>query len=271
MISDKIVDDRERQRRHFNRIADKYCSARQNPRLALLKKILWNAVFERASTWGLPQKIRVLEAMCGFADGYDVFKENWTGEVLYSGFDYSEEMVGHARQRYPEMDIFCHDVTLPMDGAKQNSYNVILLVGGLHHVHRFVERSLENLSSSLQDGGIFINFEPTNNNRLLKWIRTRIYERNIIFDEESERAFSTPEIHRAFAANKLFPIDELYPGLLAYILWYNPDAFPFLNRGSLKVVSALSKFEKNLLWRTALARYLSFATLTVYRKRGADL
>jgi hypothetical protein len=57
----------------------------------------------------------------------------------------------------------------------------------------------------------------------------------------------------------------MYPGLAAYVLYYNPDAFPALNFGGPETVRRLFALERPFL-RSAAARTLSFATLSLWRK-----
>jgi hypothetical protein len=57
----------------------------------------------------------------------------------------------------------------------------------------------------------------------------------------------------------------LYPGLLSYVLYYNPDAFPFLNIGGRNLVDATYALDK-LFYKNVVGRTLSFATLSIWTK-----
>ena len=257
-----LLNSTKQQIEHFNKIASEYYEARQNPKLVLLKSKIWEAALKNEAWGDLKRPLNVLEAMCGFADGYDILKTHLKTDFSYSGFDYSETMVGYASQRNSSLRVSVCDV---LNYKEEDTYDIILLIGGLHHVYAFAEQAVSNLSKALKTGGFFINFEPTNNNFLWRWIRNFTYKRNKIFDPDTEKAFTTSELHTIAQKNHLKVIDELYPGLLAYVLWYNPDAFPSLNVGSLNCVSLLINLE-SYIWRTPLARYFTFATLTIYRK-----
>ncbi|MDR1732548.1 MAG: class I SAM-dependent methyltransferase [Synergistaceae bacterium] len=260
------MDKIEKQVEHFDEIAEIYHNARRNPNLIALKRKIWASAFRKFDLWNLNQKeskLKVCEAMCGFGDGYEILKWYLPLDFSYSGFDYSREMIGYASKNYPSGHFHVQNV---LDFGSDESYDLIILIGGLHHVHASAEQAMRQLSGTIRPGGIFINFEPTNNNILLRWIRERIYRKNKIFDENTEMAFQTHQLHEIACRCGFEIVDELYPGLLAYVMWYNPDAFPLLNVGSPRIVSALSGLE-SFLWRTSFARYFSFATLTVYRKR----
>lgn len=123
----------------------------------------------------------------------------------------------------------------------------------------------ERLSGAIRPGGFFINLEPTNGNRLFQEIRDRIYSRNSLFDEETERAFSVDALLSMFRKAGLEQVDVTFPGLAACILYYNPDAFPWLNVGGEGMVRATYGMDRVLL-RRKLGRILSFATLRLWRR-----
>jgi SAM-dependent methyltransferase len=172
-------------------------------------------------------------------------------------------MINYARKIYPSLSFSIQDVTTYVS---EEIYDVIILIGGLHHVYSAADKAVCNLSKALKKGGLFLNFEPINNNYLLKKIRSSIYKNNDLFDDLTEKAFESRELRQLFLNHGLEIVDVLYPGLLAYVLWYNPDAFPLLDHGPLKFVSLLSTLEEKFLWRTRLAYHMSFVTLTISRK-----
>lgn len=254
------MDLREKQREHFNQVAEQYRVARSNPNHLALKKLLWDYAL---SSIQLPcgQNSSVLEAMCGFADGYEILSSRY-GDVDYSGFDYSEHIVAYLRDNRPGLDIHHQDVTT-YDADRQ--YDIVILLGGLHHVPDYSEHVVASLAASLKSGGLFINFEPTHGNPLFRLVRERIYKRNTLFDEDSERAFGVRQLKELFMQAGLKEEKIIYPGLLSYVLFYNPDAFPALNIGSAKLVSLLWSVEQPFM-KTLVAKALSFATLSIWRK-----
>ena len=80
-----------------------------------------------------------------------------------------------------------------------------------------------------------------------------------------------PSITMTFQLNALYLsggfniIDQFYPGLLSYILYYNPDAFSFLNIGNKLIVKALFTVDK-YFFRNIIGRLFSFATLSILKK-----
>jgi hypothetical protein len=100
----------------------------------------------------------------------------------------------------------------------------------------------------------------------MRAIRRSIYRRNSLFDAESEQAFDLGALHTVFRAAGFEVVDEVSAGLLSYVLHYNPDAFPRLNVGGERTVRAAFALDA-LLWRTWVARQVSFATISLWRLR----
>lgn len=254
------MNDIERQKRHFEAVSEKYLLSRKNVNHLAFKELLWNFFHARN---GLPKKrLAVLEPMCGYAEGRQILKDYLSLDIDYAGFDYSEKLIRHIRENRPKMNVEVMDVT---KFASERIYDVIILIGGLHHVYRHADIVISSLSNALNSGGFFISFEPTNNNCLIEKIRKVIYKNNSLFDAETESAFRLKELNEMFLKNNFKLIDQVYPGLLCYILYYNPDAFPYLNVGNPSIVGFLFNAEKRLYAHT-IGRKLSFATLSLWKK-----
>src|SRR5689334_6327780 len=97
-------DSVEQQRKHFNEISDQYFKARKDPNHLLLKELIWKNFLSRNR--GISSEIkRVLEPMCGMAEGYDILSKHLTTNIEYCGFDYSEKMVDFAKEVRPTLNI----------------------------------------------------------------------------------------------------------------------------------------------------------------------
>lgn len=253
-----------RQADHFNSIADRYHEARQGQNHLLLKHLMWSAFFRR-----LPQlngrPLDVLEPMCGYADGLDLLREHLGPDSVrsYRGFDYSDRVIETLRQERPGLDVWCADATA--FDPEPDSADLIILLGGLHHVPDHAEGVVRRLAPALRRGGHFINLEPTYGNPLTRLVREGIYRRNDLFDEETERSFPVSRLRRMFTDAGLRPLEAQYPGLLAYVLYYNPDAFPLLNRGGPRAVRLAWSLDRPFL-RNPLGRAASFATLAAWQR-----
>ncbi|PML80848.1 class I SAM-dependent methyltransferase [Enterovibrio norvegicus] len=251
----------ERQREHFNSIAKQYLKGKEDPRFLKLQSLIWERVISSLPEELRDMKVSVLEPMCGYTEGLKVLNRA-NLDIEYSGFDYSEEIVNHLKSISPELNVFHGDITKFKADAQ---YDVIILIGGLHHVPNFAKEAVRNLADCLRSGGFFINFEPTHGNPLNKFVREYIYKKNEIFDHDTERDFSVKELEFFFEEAGLKNQFKFYPGLLAYILYYNPYAFPRLNKGSEKTVERIFSIE-SAFYENFIGRALSFCTLTVWKK-----
>lgn len=252
----------EQQREHFNTISERYSEARKHPNHLLLKDLIWGEFLRRNINIASEVKT-VLEPMCGMAEGHDIIKNNLTKSFDYYGFDYSENITNIAKKQRPGLVVEWSDVRTFQ--SKGKLYDLIILIGGLHHVYSSAQDVLNNLRKCLRPGGYFLSFEPTHHNFLSRHIRQRIYDSNDLFDEDTEQGFEYSDLDRFFKNAGYEKVDEVYPGLLAYILYYNPDAFPALNIAGKSLVKSIFTFDR-LIWGNFIGRKLSFATMSLWRR-----
>jgi len=252
----------ERQREHFNSIADRYHEGRQASNHLYLKDLMWRDVFSHFPDLK-GSKLDVLEAMCGFCDGYGLVRRHLSSEIRYRGFDYSDAVVETVKRDHPDLDVWQADATKYRPAA--DSCDLIILIGGLHHSPLDAQAIVKNLAPGLRTGGLFVSYEPTHGNPLFRMVREGIYQNNSLFDEQTERAFPVSGLVHMFTEAGLRSELICYPGLLSYIMYYNPDAFPALNVGGKSLVSLLYAFDK-LFYKNPVGRALSFATLSVWSK-----
>jgi len=251
----------EQQKEHFNNIALEYYSARQNPNSLLFKRLMWSYILKH-----LPpprSSISILETMCGYAEGEDIVKSHYCTDVDYTGFDYSEKLIEIVKQLHPEKNVFVQDVTTFYPDSQ---YDLILIIGGLHHVPDYSATVLKNLKNALADGGLLINFEPTHGNKIAKMVRSHVYRSSSIIDNSTERDYSVDELNELYSNAGYDIAYQFYPGLLTYSLYYNPDIFPRLARISPVILKTLFALEKPF-YKTRIAKLFSFATLTILKKK----
>lgn len=256
--------DSEIQRNHFNTISSKYLNSRKNKNHLAYKEIWWNQILDYlSSNFTFDENNNSLEAMCGLAEGSNLLRKAFPNLKLYA-FDYSDEMVNAAiKENVGFEKIFQADV---VNFTEVEKYDIVIILGGLHHVPNSVDKVLSNIYKSLRKNGIFINLEPTHNNMFFKYIRESVYKKNSLFEENTERGFSLFEYNQMIL-NAGFGIKkQFFPGLLGYVLYYNPDAFPFLNIGTSLIAKLLSKFDW-FLGTTWIGRKFSFATWSIAFKK----
>lgn len=249
----------ERQIQYFDNVAEKYFNARLSKNYIEFYKLLYDEVFRYMPKFAPGQKIEVLEAMCGSGNGKRLVEEHYRNEVEYTGFDYSQEMIRLTQEKYPEINIYRQDVTTFVADKK---YDIVILLAGLHHVPDYIDTILTQLKRSLKPKGVFLNFEPTFNNFFMKMISEHIYKKNDLFDEATERRLGLTELNKSYLAAGFNIKYQLYFGLLGYILWCNPDAFPKLNIGGINLVRKVFTFEKRL-FTSLFAKKVSFTTISI--------
>jgi len=255
-------DLRERQREHFNSIAGQYQAARRNANHLLLKDLMWAHALRGIDRFD-DRRISVLEPMCGFGDGKAILAKHLTANFDYSGYDYSDKVIELLKAQKPDLNCWAADATtFEPEPAR---YDIVILLGGLHHVPAFATAVVEKTARALKPGGLFINLEPTSGNIVSTKMREAIYRRNALFDEGTERGFAVGELFGMFEKAGLKPLRMTYPGLLSYVLYYNPDAFPSLNLGGVTAVRWAFALDQPFL-RNGLGRFFSFATLSIWER-----
>ena len=255
----KDIDKIEQQRQHFERISETYFQHRQNKNHLYLKHLIWSFFF-KDKTYLEKQNLSVLEPMCGYSEGKKIIEQNVCEIASYEGFDYSSVLVEKVNTLNPDLNVYLQDIT---KFSSNKTYDIIIIIGGLHHIPDFSEVVVKSLKNNLKPNGSFIVLEPTHNNYVFRKIRERIYKKNDLFDEETERAFTLKNLNDLFINNGYKLKDQIYPGLLSYVLFYNPDAFPFLNKGGKLLVKLLFKIDCSF-FRNYIGKKLSFATLSIF-------
>jgi len=250
----------ERQEKHFDSIAAKYFRERQAETLLFLKDVMWRYFLSDKDY--LKSVHSVLEPMCGFGEGKRIIEKNIKTDIVYEGFDFSQNIIDLAKKHDPELRVYKMDV---LDMNARDKYDLVMIIGGLHHAYRSLDAILAKVHDALKAGGYFISYEPTNNMFLTRLVREKIYMANSLFDPETERAFDLLPLNDRFRQAQFRIVDQVYPGLLSYVLFYNPDAFPKLNVGGKGLVKILFNFDR-LFFRNMVGRKLSFATLTLLKK-----
>lgn len=259
----EAVNDIERQREHFENISEKYFQSRQSKNHLYLKDLMWHSFF-KDKTYLKKQNLSVLEPMCGYSEGKKIIERTIGTIDDYEGFDYSSVLVEKVNEMNPDLNVYVQDITT-FDSDK--THDIIIIIGGLHHVPSYCAEAVKNLRNNLKKGGHFIVLEPTHNNYIFRKVRERIYKKNELFDQQTEQAFVLKDLNDLFLKNGYSLKDQMYPGLLSYILFYNPDAFPWLNFGGKGLVKFLFTLD-SLFFRNYIGRKLSFATLSIFENKG---
>ncbi len=254
----------EQQRNHFESISNDYNAARDNPRTLAVNDSIWSDASRIIQRYRKEEGEGpvILDAMCGIGSAWDAMNKYLGHNFVYEAFDYAPSMVEAIKRRLPGVNAWEQDITL--FDAKER-YDIIAVYAALHHVHLHIDKVVGNIYAALKPGGTFITYEPTHGNWVFKKIREAIYRNMDAFDEETERDFGVDELVHIAGNHGFRNILKTHPGLLSHVLWAVPGVFPFLNKGSERLVKTVLSLEKPFR-KTKLARLLSFSTLYAFTK-----
>ncbi len=156
---------------------------------------------------------QVLEAMCGSGQT--------TGALLargarVTGLDISSVLIDSFRQQWPGCDAIC--ASLFDTQIADSSFDAVVVVGGLHHLHPQVDRALDEIHRVLKPGGFFCFGEP-HAGSLPDRVRRYWYRCDPLF-EKNERAVDLADLQAKNAARFEF-VRTKYLGSLAFLLVLN--------------------------------------------------
>ncbi|RME40815.1 MAG: class I SAM-dependent methyltransferase [Planctomycetota bacterium] len=200
---------------------------------------------------------RVLDAMCGSGETTRYLLRQG---ARVEGLDVSAECIERYRRRWPGCP--GHAVSILSSGLPDASYDVVVTVGGLHHVHPHIDEAVAEIHRLLKPGGIFCFLEP-HAGSLPDVLRRVWYRRDGLF-EDNERAVDIEALMDAH--RKRFEFLRLrHLGSLAYLLVLNSMIFrvPVW----LKPLYAPLALGVEFLLDPLLTRRLSCIAIAQWRKR----
>ncbi len=204
------VDVERLQREHYDRIAQRY-AAHYGDAWSMRYR---DRFFNRPMMQGLDLAgARVLEAMCGSGETTGYLLERG---ARVTGLDISDTEVEAFRARWPRAE--AQQASILDTKLPESSFDCVVVVGGLHHVHPHVERAIEEIHRVLRPGGHFCFVEP-HAGSLPDRVRRLWYRRDRLF-AENEEALDVGALKQRFQGEFEFQI-ESYGGNLAYLIVLN--------------------------------------------------
>jgi SAM-dependent methyltransferase len=155
----------------------------------------------------------VLEAMCGSGHSTAYLLECG---ARVTGLDVSAHAIDLFRNKWPRCETVLASILEP--GLPPDSFDVVVVVGGLHHVHPHVEDAVAEIWKLLKPGGFFCFSEP-HTGSLMDVARRLWYARDAMF-ETNESAVDVQALRRSTAA-KFDVVAERYFGSVAHTLVLN--------------------------------------------------
>jgi ubiquinone/menaquinone biosynthesis C-methylase UbiE len=160
---------------------------------------------------------RVLEAMCGSGQ---VTRQLLARGAQVVGLDVSQSQVGLFKGKFPGCAAVCASVTdLSFDS---NSFDHVVVMGGLHHAHPRLEETLAEIHRVLKPGG-YLCFSEPHVGSLPDLVRKVWYRVDPLF-LSNEASLDFVRLKKRFSSSFTFGRDH-YLGNIGYLLIFNSLVF----------------------------------------------
>lgn len=239
---DKIIFDYDR---HYN---DKYSQK--------YRQIFFYGTLFSDFDW---RNKKVLEAMCGSGTATDYLQK---GGAFVTGLDISDKSIDIFRQRFPDSNAICSSIL--DSGLLSQSFDAIVIEGGLHHLHPQLSDAIKEMYRLLKPGGFLFFIEP-HASSLFDRLRRFWYKRDSLF-EKNEAAIDLEDLKKDFK-NKFIFKKEIYLGGLAYLFVFNSMIFRIPPR--LKFIYSYFLMFFDRLLKPTMNKYNSFLVLCAWQKRNS--
>ena len=198
------------QKAHYNKISDRYAAHygdkwSQKYRNKFINQSLVKDI-------ELDGKL-VLEGMCGSGETTDFLLKK---QAKVTGLDISENEIRNFKNRWVDCDTRCSSIR--ETGFEDDQFDLVLVVGGLHHVHPNVDEVIEEIHRVLKPGGYFCFFEP-HKNSFPDALRKLWYKHDNLF-EDNEESIDVKHIEDKFRGKFKFVMTE-YGGNIGYLTIFN--------------------------------------------------
>lgn len=214
MSTQQTKEWEQKQAEHYDRIASQYQAHYSDEHSQKYRaRFLNGPMLEGLDLAGA----RVLEAMCGSGQTTAFLLSR--GARL-TGLDVSPQMIASFKRSWPECEAVCASIT--ETGIEADSFDCVVMVGGLHHLHPRVGEALDEIHRILKPGGHLCFMEP-HAGSLPDQVR-KIWYRYDHFFEKNEAAIDLDDLMRRNASRFEF-IKMKYVGNVAYLLVYSSLIF----------------------------------------------
>jgi SAM-dependent methyltransferase len=203
------------QRQHYNRIGADYEAQYGDPDgLVYREKFLYEPLLDGLDLEGR----NVLEALSGsgHATEYLLNKKR----ALVTGLDISDEAIASFKERWPTAEAFCASIT--DSGLAADSFDCIVVVMGLHHLHPHLLEALREIHRLLRKGGTFCFTEPHQDSGF-NHFRRMWYRRDSLF-ADNEESLDIDALKTECADLFEYRVEK-YVGSVAYLLVLNSMIF----------------------------------------------
>lgn len=202
------------QQEHYDNIAAEYEEHYSDEwSVEYRRRFIYEPMFAGLNLKGM----RVLDAMCGSGQ---------TTEYLLSkgaevtGLDISNEVIDTFRGRWTNATAVKR--SLLDSGLPDNSFDMVVVVGGLHHIHPHVNRAVTELHRVLKPGGYLCFMEPHSGS--MPDIIRRVWYKFDRFFSDNEASIDIDRLQDNFGSK--FSLKKVnYLGNVAFLLVLNSLIF----------------------------------------------
>lgn len=209
-----ISDTENLQKEHYERIAADYDSHYNDE---FSQKYMRRFVFDPMFAGLNLENKSVLEAMCG---GGQITRYLLNKKAKVTGLDISPQQTLNFKRRHKQVDVVCGSIL--NSGIESETFDVVGVIGGLHHMPPHTDESIYEIHRVLKPGGHFCFMEP-HSETLAESLRKAWYKRDSLF-AENEAAINMKYLNRKFS--ELFNIKhEYFLGNFGYLFVLNSMVF----------------------------------------------
>lgn len=181
-------DTEQLQQDHYNAIAKEYeAHYGDSYSLQYRHKFIYEPMFEGIDLSGL----HVLDAMCGSGQTTEYLLSR---NARVTGLDISQEAIKSFKKRWTNCEAASR--SLLDSGFPDATFDAVVVVGGLHHMHPALEPAVSEIHRVLRPGGYFCFMEPHTGS--LPNVIRRIWYRFDRFFEENEAAIDLDLLEQKF-------------------------------------------------------------------------
>ena len=210
----KLRASEQLQQDHYDEIAADYeAHYSDNCSLEYRRRFIYQPMFDGINLSGM----KVLDAMCGSGQTTEYLISRG---ALVTGLDLSSEVISSFKARWIGCDSLQR--SLLDSGLPSESFDTIVVVGGLHHIHPNVSEAVREIQRVLKPGGHFCFMEPHTGS--LPDLVRRIWYKHDRFFSDNEAAINVRSLEQEFAAQ--FEFERVsYQGNVAFLLVLNSLVF----------------------------------------------
>ena len=214
-LMEPVYDTTERlQADHYDRIAEDYAvhygdKYSQEYRNKFINRPLFDGIDLKGA--------KVLEAMCGSGETTAYLLENGAD---VTGLDVSEAEIEKFKTRWPDADGVATSIFETK--FEDESWDCVVVVGGLHHLHPHLSDALREMHRILKKGGYLCFAEP-HKGSIFDVVREFWYQHDDLF-ATNEEAIDVDGLKAEFK-DLFYQKKEIYSGNIGYLFVLNSMVF----------------------------------------------